>query len=103
MYKAISKHVIQRYKDRGLDVTHLYRDLHTRNLKRMITRKDGIKKNLIFNAFDILPLDEFKKGKSSLNCFKRKEFFYFFCILIFIFKFIICRFYYLLYYTSIIY
>lgn len=43
MYKAISKHVIQRYKDRGLDVTHLYRDLHTRNLKRMITRKDGIK------------------------------------------------------------
>ena len=55
MYKAISKHVIQRYKDRGLDVTHLYRDLHTRNLKRMITRKDGIKilytKNkLILNA-----------------------------------------------------
>ena len=43
MYKAISKHVIQRYKDRGLDVTQLYRDLHTRNLKRMITRKDGIK------------------------------------------------------------
>lgn len=43
MYKAISKHVIQRYKDRGLDVTHLYRDLHTRNLKKMITRKDGIK------------------------------------------------------------
>lgn len=43
MYKAISKHVIQRYKDRGLDVTHLYRDLHTKNLKRMITRKDGIK------------------------------------------------------------
>ena len=43
MYKAISKHVIQRYKDRGLDVTHLYRDLHTRNLKRMITRKDGVK------------------------------------------------------------
>lgn len=43
MYKAISKHVIQRYKDRGLDVTHLYRDLHTRNLKKMITRKDGVK------------------------------------------------------------
>ena len=43
MYKAISKHVIQRYKDRGLDVTHLYRDLHTKNLKRMITRKDGVK------------------------------------------------------------
>ena len=48
------------------------KDLYRETMKE--SRRDGIKKNLIFNAFDILPLDEFKKGKSSLNCFKRKEF-----------------------------
>lgn len=48
------------------------KDLYRETMKE--SRKDGIKKNLIFNAFDILPLDEFKKGKSKDKCFKRKEF-----------------------------
>jgi hypothetical protein len=43
MYKAISKHVIQRYLDRGLRTDRIYRDLGTRNLKRLITRPDGTK------------------------------------------------------------
>lgn len=48
------------------------KDLYRETMKE--SRKDGIKKNLIFNAFDILPLEEFKKGKSKDKCFKRKEF-----------------------------
>jgi hypothetical protein len=43
MYKAISKHVIQRYLDRGLRIDRIYRDLETRNLKKLITRPDGTK------------------------------------------------------------
>ena len=43
MYQKISRHVIQRYKDRGLKLSQLHRDLNTRNLKKMITRKDGVK------------------------------------------------------------
>lgn len=43
MYKAISKHVIQRYLDRGLRTDRIYRDLGTKNLKRLITRPDGTK------------------------------------------------------------
>lgn len=36
-------------------------------------RKDGEKKGLIFNCFDMLPLDEFEKGKSKANCSERKH------------------------------
>ena len=43
MYKAISKHVIQRYLDRGLKVEKIYKDLNTRNLKKLITKPDGTK------------------------------------------------------------
>lgn len=43
MYQKISRHVIQRYKDRGLKLSQLHHDLNTRNLKKMITRKDGVK------------------------------------------------------------
>ena len=48
------------------------KDLYRETMKE--SRKKGIKKNLIFNAFDIIPLEEFRKGKSKDNCFKRKEF-----------------------------
>lgn len=43
MYKKISKHVFQRYKDRGLKIEKLYNDLSLRNLKTLITRPDGTK------------------------------------------------------------
>lgn len=36
-------------------------------------RKDGEKKGLIFNCFDMLPLDEFEKGKSKAKCSERKH------------------------------
>jgi DNA ligase-1 len=35
-------------------------------------RKDGVKTGLIFNCFDMLPLDEFEKGKSKEGCLTRK-------------------------------
>ena len=35
-------------------------------------RKDGIKTGLIFNCFDMLPLEEFEKGKSKEGCLTRK-------------------------------
>jgi DNA ligase-1 len=36
------------------------------------SRKDGEKKNLIFHMFDMLPLSEFKDGKSKKDCLTRK-------------------------------
>jgi DNA ligase-1 len=36
-------------------------------------RKDGIKTGLIFNCFDMLPLNEFEKGKSKEGCLTRKN------------------------------
>jgi DNA ligase-1 len=36
------------------------------------SRKDGEKRNLIFNLFDFLPLSEFKEGKSKKDCLTRK-------------------------------
>lgn len=35
-------------------------------------RKDGEKTGLIFNCFDMLPVDEFEKGSSKLNAHDRK-------------------------------
>lgn len=35
-------------------------------------RKDGEKTGLIFNCFDMLPLEEFEKGKSKEGCLNRK-------------------------------
>lgn len=35
-------------------------------------RKDGIKKGLVFNCFDMLPLEEFEKGISKEGCLDRK-------------------------------
>lgn len=35
-------------------------------------RKDGIKKNVEFYAFDMLPVEEFKNGKSTRGCYYRK-------------------------------
>lgn len=43
MYKALSNHVIQRYKDRELKLDRLYKDLSMRNLRKMITANDGSK------------------------------------------------------------
>ena len=46
------------------------KDLYRETVK--IVRKDGIKKNVIFNCFDIVPLKEFKKGISIDGCYTRK-------------------------------
>lgn len=46
------------------------KDLYRATMKE--TRKDGIKKNLIFNCFDILPLEDFQNGICKKPCKDRK-------------------------------
>lgn len=46
-------------------------DLYRATVKEV--RKDGIKKHVNFHAFDMIPLEQFKKGKSTRGCFRRKE------------------------------
>lgn len=53
--------------DKGLESKDLYRA----TMKE--TRKDGIKKNLIFNCFDVLPVQDFKNGICKTPCIERKE------------------------------
>lgn len=52
--------------DKGLKSKDLYRA----TMKE--TRKDGVKRNLIFNCFDILPLEDFQNGKCNTSCIDRK-------------------------------
>lgn len=47
------------------------KDLYRATMKEV--RKDGEKYNLIFNVFDILPLEDFKLGKCNFKCIDRKE------------------------------
>lgn len=47
-------------------------DLFRETLK--VSRKDGEKKNLIFNAFDIMPINEFYEQKSIKTCTERKHY-----------------------------
>lgn len=47
------------------------KDLYRATMKE--ARKDGEKHNLTFNVFDILPLEDFKKGKCNTSCKERKE------------------------------
>lgn len=54
--------------DKNLDSKDLYR------VTMKETRKDGIKKNLLFNCFDILPVEEFKKGVWYVPCKDRKNY-----------------------------
>lgn len=46
-------------------------DLFRETMK--VVRKDGKKKDVIFHAFDILPLHEFQDGKSTARAIDRKE------------------------------
>lgn len=46
-------------------------DLYRSTVKEV--RKDGIKKNVEFYAFDMLPLNEFQKGISVKGCLERKR------------------------------
>lgn len=51
-------------------------DLHSKDLfqaTQKVVRKDGEKKGLIFHVFDVLPLAEFKEGKSKLTYIERRE------------------------------
>ncbi|MBM7836324.1 hypothetical protein [Clostridium sardiniense] len=47
------------------------KDLYRATMKEV--RKDGEKNNLIFNVFDILPLEDFKQGKCKTKCIDRKN------------------------------
>ncbi|MBS4893752.1 MAG: hypothetical protein KHZ90_08255 [Veillonella parvula] len=53
--------------DKGLASDDLYRET------MKVVRKDGIKKNVEFHVFDVLPLEEFQKGKSKSKCIDRKK------------------------------
>lgn len=46
-------------------------DLFRETMK--VVRKDGIKKDVVFHVFDMLPLQEFRKGKSILKGRDRKK------------------------------
>ena len=43
-----------------------------RQATNSIANRKGIRKGVSFNIFDIIPLDEFKKGKSKYNALNRK-------------------------------
>ena len=47
------------------------KDLYRATMKEV--RKDGIKKGVIFNVFDCLPLNAFKNGKCIDKCINRKR------------------------------
>jgi DNA ligase-1 len=47
------------------------KDLYRETVK--VARKDGIKKNLIFNCFDMLPINDFKNGICKRECSLRKD------------------------------
>lgn len=53
--------------DKGLASKDLYRA----TMKE--ARKDGIKKNLVFNCFDVLPVEDFKNGICKIPCVDRKK------------------------------
>jgi DNA ligase-1 len=52
--------------DKGLVSKDLYRE----TVK--VARKDGEKKNLIFNCFDVVPVEDFKRGICNIPCESRK-------------------------------
>ncbi|MED1125581.1 hypothetical protein [Bacillus atrophaeus] len=53
--------------EEGLSSKDLYKKTQS------IMKTDGIKKGLIFNIFDLIPIKEFKKGLFEIECEKRKE------------------------------
>jgi len=51
-------------------------DLNSADLYRETTstvRKDGIKKNVVFHVFDMIPLEDFQNGICNIPCLERKE------------------------------
>ncbi|CAB1251488.1 DNA_LIGASE_A3 domain-containing protein [Ruminococcaceae bacterium BL-6] len=48
------------------------KDLYRKTVS--IVRKDGIKQNVIFHVFDILPIEDFENGLSECVCKERKDF-----------------------------
>jgi len=51
----------------NLNSADLYR------LTTSIVRKDGIKKGVTFNVFDLLPIEDFQKGECGIPCVDRKN------------------------------
>ncbi|HDK7194970.1 TPA: hypothetical protein PTV74_003278 [Clostridium botulinum] len=54
--------------DKNLDSKQLFQET-----QKIIRKKDTNKTNLIFNIFDMMPLDEFKQGKSINDTLTRKN------------------------------
>lgn len=52
--------------DKGLSSEDLFRET------QKAVRKDGVKKNVEFHAFDMIPIKEFQNGKSTEDCLTRK-------------------------------
>lgn len=51
-------------------------ELNSADLYRETTskvRKDGIKQGIVFHVFDMIPLEDFKKGVSNIPCIERKK------------------------------
>lgn len=53
--------------EKDLDSADLYRETTSK------VRKDGIKKGVVFHAFDVIPVEDFKNGISHISCQERKE------------------------------
>lgn len=51
----------------GLDRLELFRATQSR------VKKDGVKTDITFNMYEMLPLDEFKQGKSKKSAMERKQ------------------------------
>jgi DNA ligase 1 len=50
-----------------------YKDREVLQETLKIARKDGEKRGLVLHLFDMIPIDEFKAGKSKATYYKRKE------------------------------
>jgi DNA ligase-1 len=53
--------------DKGLNSADLYRETTSK------VRKNGIKTGVIFHVFDMLPIEDFKKGICKIPCIERKK------------------------------
>lgn len=85
MYNKISRHVYQRYLDRGLKIEKIYKDLSIKNLNTLVTTPDGtkvlftknklkfiIKKDVVVTVMKIRPR-EIKKELRKYNFYKNNN------------------------------
>lgn len=53
--------------NKGLNSADLYRETTSK------VRKDGVKQNVIFHVFDMIPIEDFKNGICKTPCIERKK------------------------------